>query len=237
MSVAPAPEEKRQLVHRLFTTIAPRYDGFNRLASLGLDQGWRRRTVRESALQPGMRVLDVCTGTGDLALLCGRQLHGRGLVVGVDFTQAMLDRAVWKARVAGSEVMWMRADALMLPFASERFDRVLIGFSTRNLGDLRAGLAEMARVLKRHGRLVILETGWPSNRLVRAAYLAFLLTVARTIGWLLTRRAWPFTYLARSVQGFLRPAEVVKLLDSCGTSARYVPLSLGLASLYLAEKR
>lgn len=237
MTVALAPEEKREFVHRLFTTIAPRYDGFNRLASLGLDQGWRRRTVRESALQPAMRVLDVCTGTGDLALLCGRHVNGRGLVVGVDFTQAMLDGAVRKARAAGSGVVWMRADALTLPFASERFDRVLIGFSTRNLGDLRAGLAEMVRVLKRRGKLVILETGWPSNRLVRAAYLVFLLTVARTIGWLLTRRAWPFTYLARSVQGFLAPAEIVKLLDACGTSARYVPLSLGLASLYIAEKR
>lgn len=234
--IATPVEEKRRFVHALFTTIAPRYDGFNRLASLGMDQGWRRRTVRESALQPEMRVLDVCTGTGDLALLCGRQLRGRGLVIGVDFTQAMLEGAVRKARAEGSKVVWMRADALTLPFASESFDRVLIGFSTRNLGDLRAGLGEMVRVLKRRGRLVILETGWPSNRLVRAAYLGFLLTVARTIGWLLTRRVWPFTYLARSVKGFLTPAELVALLTSCGTSARYVPLSMGLASLYVAEK-
>ena len=236
MTTALAPEAKRQFVRDLFTTIAPRYDGFNRLASLGLDQGWRRRTVREVALRPGMRVLDVCTGTGDLALLCGRQLQGQGLVIGVDFTQAMLAGAVRKARATGNGVVWLRADAQTLPFASESFDRVLIGFSTRNLSDLRAGLGEMVRVLKRRGRLVVLETGWPSNRLVRAAYLGFLLTVARTIGWLLTRRAWPFTYLARSVKGFLTPAEVVVLLTSCGTSARYVPLSFGLASLYVAEK-
>ena len=131
--IATPVEEKRRFVHALFTTIAPRYDGFNRLASLGMDQGWRRRTVRESALQPEMRVLDVCTGTGDLALLCGRQLRGRGLVIGVDFTQAMLEGAVRKARAEGSKVVWMRADALTLPFASESFDRVLIGFSTRNL--------------------------------------------------------------------------------------------------------
>ncbi|MBI4323588.1 MAG: ubiquinone/menaquinone biosynthesis methyltransferase [Candidatus Omnitrophica bacterium] len=229
-------ESKRAFVQRLFTTIAPRYDWFNRLGSLGLDQRWRRRAVGESGLSGGMQVLDVCTGTGDLAVLCARRLRGRGAVVGVDFNETMLRGATHKQRPGEPAIGWLRGDAQALPFGQERFDRVVIGFSTRNLSDLTQGLGEMVRVLKPRGRLMILETGRPSNRLVRMGYLAFLGTVARVIGFALTGRVWPFTYLARSVKGFLSPEEMVALLNACGTQARYVPLSWGLASLYVADK-
>lgn len=229
-------EPKHVFVHRLFTTIAPRYDWFNRLGSLGLDQRWRRRVVIESGLSGGMQVLDVCTGTGDLAMLCARRLQGRGAVIGVDFNETMLRGAVRKQRPGEPAIGWLRGDAQALPFGPERFDRVLIGFSTRNLSDLSQGLGEMVRVLKPRGQLIILETGRPSNRLVRMGYLVFLGTVARVIGFVLTGRVWPFTYLTRSVKGFLPPREMVALLNTCGTQARYVPLSWGLASLYVANK-
>lgn len=229
-------QEKRQFVHRLFTTIAPRYDWFNRLASGGLDQRWRRRAVKESRVTAGMRVLDVCTGTGDLAFRCARDLKGNGLIAGADFNQAMLRGAQAKPLGRDGTIRWVRADAQALPFRSGSFDRVVIGFSTRNLSDLRAGVREMVRLLNAGGRLVILETGFPSNPLVRAGYWVFLMTVARAIGGLLTGRLWPFTYFARSVQGFLSPPQMVSLLTSCGTKARYLPLSWGLASLYIAEQ-
>lgn len=229
-------EAKRVFIHRLFSTIAPRYDCFNRLASLNLDQGWRRRAVAKSELRDGMDVLDVCTGTGDLALLCADRLQERGRVIGLDFNDDMLRPASHKARRRRMSVQWLRGDALALPFRSGTFDRAFIGFSTRNLSDLRVGIQEMHRVLKPRGRLVILETGRPANRLVLAGYLVFLGTVARLIGLLLTGRLWPFTYLARSVQAFLRPSEVVALMDRCGFQASYTPLSMGLASLYLADK-
>ncbi|MBI4353895.1 MAG: ubiquinone/menaquinone biosynthesis methyltransferase [Candidatus Omnitrophica bacterium] len=230
-------DAKRQFVDRLFTTIAPRYDWFNRLASCGLDQRWRRQAVREGCLAPGMRVLDVCTGTGDLALLCACRLQDQGVVIGSDYNVVMLDGARRKHPSSNNAVRWVRADAQALPFRSERFDRVIIGFSTRNLSDLRTGCAEMVRVLKPGGRLMILETGRPSNPMVRAGYRLFLMTMARGIGWLLTGRLWPFTYLAQSVKRFLTPSQMVELLTACGTSARYRPLSFGLASLYLADKR
>lgn len=228
-------EPKRTFVRRLFATIAPRYDRFNRLASLGLDQRWRRQAIAASGLAPGMRVLDVCTGTGDLALLCARRLAGAGSVVGVDFTETMLRSAVRKLPVLGG-VHWLAGDAQSLPFDDGGFDRVFIGFSTRNLSDLEQGVREMLRVLKAGGQLVILETGRPSNRLVRVGHLLFLGTVARLVGLALTGRLWPFTYLARSVKGFLTPEGVVALLERCGAPARYVPLSWGLASVYLATK-
>jgi len=231
------PSDKRVFIHRLFTVIAPRYDWFNRLASLSLDQRWRREAIANSDLKCGMDVLDVCTGTGDVALLCANQVDGHGLVVGLDFNETMLRAASQKQHATRRIVHWTQGDAQGLPFRSDSFDRVFIGFSTRNLSDLARGLREMLGVLKRNGRLIVLETGRPSNRLIRMGYLLFLATVVRLIGWLLTGRLWPFTYLARSVKGFLRPEEFVALSGACGAQARYVPLSFGLASLYLADKR
>ena len=235
---SPALHSKRVFIHQLFTTIAPRYDWFNRLASVGLDQRWRRQAVAESHLSSGMRVLDLCTGTGDLAFLCAAALNGNGLIVGLDFNPPMLHGAAQKYQrhARPMALTWMQADAEILPFRSGSFDRITIGFSTRNLSDLKAGIQEMVRVLKNGGRLVILETGRPPNPFLRMGYLLFLATGARLIGWMLTGKVWPFTYLARSVKGFLRPAEFVALITACGAPARYVPLSLGFASLYVADK-
>lgn len=227
-------EPKRIFVRRLFTTIAPRYDWFNRLASLGLDQRWRRQAIEIGGLAPGMRVLDVCTGSGDLALMCERQLDAAGSVVGVDFTETMLRLALRKPRAA--HVQWLAADAQHLPFQDGSFDRAFIGFSTRNLSDLEQGLRDMLRVLKAGGQLIILETGRPSNPLVRFGHWVFLGTVARAVGVILTGRLWPFTYLARSVKAFLTPQQVVALLERCGAQARHLPLSWGLASVYVAVK-
>ena len=229
-------DEKRSFVQRLFTDIAPRYDWFNRLASFGLDQAWRRRALGRGGVDAVRRVLDVCAGTGDLALLCARRRRAAGTGGGMDMNRAMLECARRKQSLHGLEIGWVQGDAESLPFPDGAFDRVVIGFSTRNLSDLTRGLAEMVRVLRPRGRLIILETGYPATRVLRAAYQLFLFTVARTIGFLLTGRAWPFTYLARSVRGFLTPEQMVERLQSLQTQVEYVPLSCGLASLFLATK-
>lgn len=229
-------QDKRRFIHSLFTRIAPQYDRFNRLASLGLDQRWRRRAVELGGVGTGMRVLDVCAGTGDLSMVCARRVGATGRVIGADFNRPMLEGLMSKAGAQDAPVAGLQADALALPFRDGTFDRVTIGFSTRNLADLSAGVREMLRVLKAGGRLIILETGRPANPLVRWGYQLFLGTIVRAIGWLLTGCVWPFSYLARSVKGFLPPQEFVALLERSGARARYVPLSFGLASLYLAVK-
>ena len=229
-------EDKRWFIQRLFTRIAPRYDWFNRLASCGFDQRWRRQALTQGGVVPAQRILDVCTGTGDLAILCAERQCGEGLVIGVDMNGAMLARAERKQRSRKLSIGWLQADALSLPFADGSFDRVTIGFSTRNLGDLTLGLQEMVRVLRSGGRLIILETGRPDNPMVRAGYHLFLFTVARLIALLLTGRLWPFTYLAKSVQGFLTPQQFVERLERAQTTVEYTSLSSGLASLYLATK-
>lgn len=227
------PDEKRPFVQRLFTNIAPRYDWFNRLASCGLDQRWRRLVVARAGVTPGQRVLDVCTGTGDLAMLCAEQ---GAQVVGLDMNWEMLARAPQKSKARGLSIGWVRGDAESLPMASGTVHHVLIGFSTRNLSHLNQGLSEMVRVLRPGGRLLILETGYPSNPVLRFGYQLFLFTFARLIGLLLTGRLWPFTYLARSVKQFLTPAQMIDRLQQLQTAVEYVPLSYGLASLYIATK-
>lgn len=227
------PEEKRPFVQRLFSRIAPRYDWFNRLASFGLDQRWRRAAVVRGGIAPGQRILDVCTGTGDLAVLCARRY---GAAVGIDMNREMLGRAQRKSQAKRLPIGWVQGDAEALPFPSETFDRVVIGFSTRNLSNLTQGLTDMVRVLRPGGQLLILETGYPSNPLLRVGYQLFLFTVARLIGFLLTGRLWPFTYLARSVKQFLTPPQMIDRLQRLDTQVEYVPLSHGLASLYVAAK-
>ncbi len=229
--------EKRPFVQRLFTRIAPRYDWFNRLASLGLDQRWRREALARGGVEAGQRVLDVCAGTGDLSILCARRQGADGLVVGVDLNGAMLQQAQRKQHAHGLAIQWCQGDAETLPFASDSFDRVVIGFSTRNLSDLTSGLGEMIRVLRPNGRLIILETGYPTHPVLRAGYHVFLLSGARLIGFALTGRCWPFTYLARSVRRFLTPEQFVERLRTLPTTVEYVPLTWGLASLYIAVKR
>lgn len=230
-AVTPMPE-KRPYVRRIFTAIAPRYDAFNRVASLGMDQRWRRHVVRLSGVTEGMRVLDVCTGTGDLALLCTRRTGG--LVVGLDFTPEMLHGA--SRKTSTRPPAWLQGDAQALPFREGSFDRVLIGFSTRNLSDLPVGISEMLRVLTPGGKLMILETGRPANLLLRLGYYLYLFVVAPLIGLLLTGQVRPFTYLAQSTRSFLTPLEMVGLLNRRGAMAHYRPLAGGLASCYVAVK-
>lgn len=232
----PPIQEKRSFVQRLFTNIAPRYDWFNRLASCGLDQRWRRQAIMRGGVEPGQRILDVCAGTGDLAMLCATRQQGDGQVVGIDMNRQMLTVARRKQRSRRFAIAWLQGDAERLPFASGSFDRVLIGFSTRNLSDLTQGLRELVRVLHPQGRLIILETGYPSHPALRAGYQLFLFTAARGIGWLLTGRAWPFTYLARSVKQFLTPDQFIERLQRVPARVEYIPLSRGLASLYLVTK-
>ncbi|HEU4598492.1 MAG TPA: ubiquinone/menaquinone biosynthesis methyltransferase, partial [Solirubrobacterales bacterium] len=151
-------------VNRMFDRVAGRYDALNSLMTAGLHHRWRERAAAQTRLEPGDAALDVCCGTGDLALQLSKLVAPDGHVVGCDFSEPMLDLAREKAArrgVAGVRFEW--ADALELPYDGERFDAVTVGFGVRNLADLDRGLREMARVLKPGGRLVILEITQPTR--------------------------------------------------------------------------
>jgi demethylmenaquinone methyltransferase / 2-methoxy-6-polyprenyl-1,4-benzoquinol methylase len=190
----------------MFDRIAPLYDLMNRLMTAGLDQGWRRAAAR-AVVRPGDRVLDLCCGTGDLAL-AGQEEGGD--VTAVDFSAPMLARA----RSKSSEIVWLEADALHLPFADASFDAVTIGFGLRNVASAERGLAEMRRVLTPGGRLAVLDVTRPRG-LLAPFYNVWFDALIPAVGKLLPGGA-AFTYLPASVRRFPEPRELARLMDEAG---------------------
>ena len=210
-------------VRRMFDRIAPVYDVMNRVMTAGLDQRWRRATVRE-AVRPCDRVLDACCGTGDLAVAARRA--GAGNVVGVDFSERMLERARRKA----PEIEWLRADVLELPFEDASFDSVVVGFGVRNVEDLGAGLKE----LRRGGRLGILEITKPRGPLA-LFYKLWFDRVVPLLGRVLPGGA-AYTYLPASVRRFPGPEELADLLGTCGFgSVEFRRFAGGIVALHVGE--
>jgi demethylmenaquinone methyltransferase/2-methoxy-6-polyprenyl-1,4-benzoquinol methylase len=212
-------------VRRMFDRIAPVYDLMNRAMTAGLDRRWRRLAVRET-VRPGDRVLDVCCGTGDLALEAERR---GGRVVGLDFSERMLARA----RRKSGTIEWVQGDALALPFPAESFDAVLVGFGVRNLDDLEAGLRELRRVLRPGGRLAILELTRPRG-LARPFFRLWFEALVPLAGRLLPGgRA--YTYLPASVRRFPEPEDLARLLERAGfEEVEFRRLGGGIVALHRA---
>ena len=222
---------KRSYVRQMFTAIAPRYDLLNHVLSLNIDRLWRRSAVArlrwDSA--PGGVYLDLCAGTLDLAVELGRQRGFMGTVVGADFVVPMLRLGRQKAR----SIRAVGADALDLPFPDRTFDGCMIAFGIRNLEDLGAGLAEMARVLRPGGRLVILEFSMPTRWPIRPLYTVYFRHILPRIGRLVSKHTDAYTYLPDSVSAFPEPTEMEESISLRGFAAvRHEPLTFGVASLY-----
>ena len=218
-------------IARMFDRIAPTYDLLNHLLSANVDQTWRRRAVRLLGAGADERVLDACTGTGDLAVALREA--GAGDVVGVDFAPEMIRLAEAKA---GEHVHFRVGDVLDLPFEDGTFDAATVAFGVRNFEDLPAGLAELGRVLKPGGRLLVLEFSRPPSRLVRGVYETYAMVVLPMIGNLVSGGADnAYAYLPRSVQAFPAPERLAEMLRSAGFAAVAVhPLTLGIATIHLA---
>ena len=237
-STNPMPGPSRETVPAMFDRIAHRYDLLNHMLSLGRDIAWRRRMVRLlPAMSPGSRVLDLATGTGDVLL--GIAAAAPALVVGVDPARAMLERARAKAQSRGPEqgVSLIQADALRLPLASEVFDAVTVAFGLRNMPDVPAVLAEILRILRPGGRLIVLEFSLPARGAIRAPYLFYFRHILPWVGGLLSGQPAAYRYLNQTVEAFPYGADFCALLGRAGfADAAAQPLTCGIASLYTAEK-
>jgi demethylmenaquinone methyltransferase/2-methoxy-6-polyprenyl-1,4-benzoquinol methylase len=224
----------------MFDAIAGRYDLLNHLLSLGLDRRWRARAVAELGLSAHDQLLDLCTGTGDLALAAAERTAGPARVVGVDFAAAMLAIARGKVRARGllARIPLVRADATSLPVASGSFDAASIGFGIRNVDRPEHTIAELARVLRPGGRLAILEFGFPRIPGVRPLYRLYFRRLLPIIGRTVSRHGDAYSYLPASVEAFQSPQAFARMLESAGfAEVRAVPLTLGIVYLFMAVKK
>jgi demethylmenaquinone methyltransferase/2-methoxy-6-polyprenyl-1,4-benzoquinol methylase len=225
--------ERAGQVRRVFSEIAPRYDLLNHVLSLNIDRRWRKAAVGQLDWErvPEGTYLDACAGTYDLSLaLVAREGFG-GRVVAADFAHPML--AQGSAKIEGAPVSPVCGDTLELPFGADAFDGATVGFGVRNLADVRAGLAELRRVLKPGARLVVLEFTVPPNRLMRAGYLFYFRRILPVVGRMVSGHAWAYTYLPESVKEFPGPEEFAALFESVGfREVGWRLLTGGIAALH-----
>lgn len=238
MSVTPySPEgSKREQVEQMFDAISPKYDLLNRVFSLGIDQGWRRRVIRLLGREPVEHLLDVATGTADLAIL-GSTKAAR--VTGVDISEGMLSKGREKVERRGlaKRVVLQRADSAALPFPDATFDAVTVAFGVRNFEELERGLREMLRVLKPNGRLFVLEFSKPQRTPMRQLFRFYFHRVMPAVGRSVSKDSAAYTYLPKSVEAFPEGEAFLQLLRSAGgRECTAEALTGGIASLYIARK-
>jgi demethylmenaquinone methyltransferase/2-methoxy-6-polyprenyl-1,4-benzoquinol methylase len=229
-------DKRSTRIQEMFASIAPRYDLLNHLLSFNIDRLWRRRLVnRLQGLSPTDRVLDVCTGTGDLAI----QLSRKSAVVAVDFCQPMLAIALGKIRgqSLANKIGIAAADALSLPFRRGAFDAVTVAFGVRNLEDLEQGLGEFLRVLRPGGILAILEFSRPAVPGFRQLFQFYFDRLLPALGRAVSGQEGPYRYLRDSVNGFPGQQEFSAILARCGyREVRFDNFSGGIAALHTAVK-
>lgn len=226
-------EERAAKVHDLFALVAPRYDLVNDLQSFGLHRLWKRRLIRLTQPKRGERILDLCCGTGDIAF--GLAQAG-ATVLGLDFSEAML--SVAQRRVTNmARVEWVRGDALRLPFDDEEFEALTIGYGLRNLACFETAILEMLRVLKPHGRLLILDFGKPENPIWRRVYFAYLAWFVPLFGKAFCGDTAPYSYILESLKQYPAQRGVAALMAEMNCErVRTVNLLGGIMSINCGEK-
>ncbi len=233
-------DKRETRIRQMFGNIAPRYDLLNHLLSLNIDRYWRWRTTKLCPPRGDGPILDVCTGTGDLALAYDYAARRRLEIIGSDFCLPMLMPALRKAerKRAASRVRFVEADTQQLPFADDTFQLTCVAFGLRNVTNTDRGLAEMVRVTQPGGRVAILEFSRPRNWLFGGIYRFYFKSVLPTIGQLLSRsKDQAYNYLPASVMEFPDgEALAAKLREHGLTEVRFYPMTFGIATLYVGVK-
>jgi demethylmenaquinone methyltransferase/2-methoxy-6-polyprenyl-1,4-benzoquinol methylase len=229
-------EQRDIFIKHIFSTVAPFVDVLSSAFSFGFDRFWRRQAVLRSGIHQGDRVLDVCTGTGELALLLARHVGDSGSVTGADFCEEMLKRARDKSGKRYANLSYILSDAKQLPFRDHTFDAVTVAFGMRNIPDTKPALLELKRVLKPGGKFICLELTRPEARWFRALYEWYVFRIMPFIGKLVVKTAAPYLYLPRSINAFYPPDEFKTLIAACGYSSVAVDsFTMGIATLYRAK--
>jgi demethylmenaquinone methyltransferase/2-methoxy-6-polyprenyl-1,4-benzoquinol methylase len=228
-------ESKAKAIQRMFSRIAPRYDLLNRVLSGGMDRAWRVALVKAALEKGPVRILDLATGTGDVALLLKKAAPGVE-VIGGDFAPPMLELARQKARRAGLDILFVEADALELPFPNGYFDAVTIAFGFRNFADYKKALAELYRVLAPEGRLCILEFPPPPRSGLGTLYRFYFTRILPLVGGVISGNPLAYRYLPDSVERFPDPSTLAAMMTLAGFSTRYRLFTGGIVALHIGDK-
>jgi demethylmenaquinone methyltransferase/2-methoxy-6-polyprenyl-1,4-benzoquinol methylase len=225
-------QQRAPKVNALFNQIAPRYDLINDLQSFGLHRYWKRRLIQLGQIKPGAAALDLCCGTGDLALGMSKQ---GAQVVGLDFSQEMLKVA---ERRTNANPIFIRGDALRIPFPDDSFEIVTVGYGLRNLVSWEAGLEEMLRVSKPHGRLLALDFGKPDNWAWRSLYYTYLRLIVPVFGRTFAGSWSAYAYILESLKHYPAQQGVAKHMIALGMqNVKVIELLGGVMSINYGEKR
>lgn len=225
-SPIPNIEDKEKVVRSMFDSIAPRYDFLNRLLTFGMDLAWRKKTVRSLDLKPGAVTIDIACGTGDL---CRELKKVQAEPIGIDISFGMLHSSKTDAPL-------IHGDALNIPLPDKSIDAVTCGFALRNFVDIKSFFTETSRVLKKNGRIAVLEVDTPRNKLIGLGHSFYFKKIVPSIGGLISNRA-AYKYLPRSVVYLPEKDELFKLIESSGfVEINKTQLSGGIAQLITAKK-
>lgn len=232
-------KSKKEQVQQMFDNIAPTYDRLNHTLSLNIDRLWRRRTVKMVARYAPKTILDMATGTGDLALVMARRMP-QAEITGIDLSEGMLEVARQKASRTelAHRVKFEVGDAEHINHADGSFDAATVAFGVRNFGDIEQGLCEMARVLREGGRIFVLEFSTPRNRFIRWAYGIYSHKILPRIGGAISHDRAAYQYLPESVEEFPSPERFMEIMRRAGLKeCRARSLTFGIAHIYIGIKR
>lgn len=230
-------DKRPAIIGDMFDRIAPSYDMLNKILSISVDRYWRKKTVQSLGIEGDALVLDIATGTGDLALGALRDTKSR--VVGIDLSAGMLEQAARKARiyVDANRYFLINGDAVTLPFRDETFDCVMVAFGIRNVSRLDRCFDELFRIIKKGGMIAILELSLPPNRFFRRIYFAYFKYVLPIIGGIISGSTQAYRYLRDSVIDFLPPDVLSPLLEERGfTMIESRSFLMGISHLYTLKR-
>ena len=226
-------------IAKMFDRISPKYDRLNHLLSFNIDKTWRRKTAKAVAKSQPETILDLATGTADLAIALAKY-NPQAHIIGVDFSEKMLAIGKEKVKKQGLEnqIDLHLGDAAALPFEDQSFDAVTVAFGVRNFEDLQQGLSEICRVLKPNGQVFILEFSMPEKFPIKQAYHLYFKHILPKIGKQISKDDWAYSYLPESVERFPKPATFLQTLNGNGLNeATARSLTWGIATLYTARKK
>lgn len=226
-------------IAKMFDRISPKYDRLNHLLSFNIDKTWRKKTAKAVAKDQPKTILDLATGTADLAIALAKY-NPQAHIIGVDISEKMLE--IGKAKIAkqglDNQIDLRLGDAAALPFEERSFDAITVAFGVRNFENLQQGLSEICRVLKPNGQVYILEFSMPERFPIKQAYRLYFKQILPKIGKQVSKDDWAYSYLPESVERFPKPAAFLQTLnDNSLSEASTRSLTWGIATLYTARKR